>query len=178
MTPFHLQPFSPTLASDRLSLSGTCCRRSNGLFLRYELNGDLGAIALPQQIEHPQRRDNLWQTTCFEFFIGVEGDCGYWEFNLSPTGSWNCYRFADYRQGMMAEAALKDLVFSPGQKGDRYYLEVEFDLNYLGLATKLLEISITAVIEHQFEGISYWALIHTGKVADFHRRDSFRLRLN
>jgi hypothetical protein len=40
-----------------------------------------------------------------------------------------------------------------------------------------LEISLTAVIEQVGQGVSYWALAHTGAEPDFHRRDSFRLGL-
>jgi len=38
-----------------------------------------------------------------------------------------------------------------------------------------LEISLTAVIDQVGQGVSYWALAHTGVEPDFHRRDSFRL---
>jgi hypothetical protein len=40
-----------------------------------------------------------------------------------------------------------------------------------------LEISLTAVIDQVGQGVSYWALAHTGAEPDFHRRDSFGLRL-
>jgi hypothetical protein len=40
-----------------------------------------------------------------------------------------------------------------------------------------LEISLTVVIDQVGQGASYWALAHTGAEPDFHRRDSFGLRL-
>jgi hypothetical protein len=40
-----------------------------------------------------------------------------------------------------------------------------------------LEVSLTAVIEQVGQGVSYWALAHTGVEPDFHRRDGFGLRL-
>jgi hypothetical protein len=46
-----------------------------------------------------------------------------------------------------------------------------------GVAGLPLEISLTAVIEQVGQGVSYWALAHTGAEPDFHRRDSFRLGL-
>jgi hypothetical protein len=46
-----------------------------------------------------------------------------------------------------------------------------------GVAGLPLEISLTAVIDQVGQGGSYWALAHTGAEPDFHRRDSFRLRL-
>jgi hypothetical protein len=178
MIPFRLRPSTPSPKTDRLALGGVCGRKSDWLCLRYELVGNLTAIALPQRFEVPQRRDNLWQETCFEFFIGVEGDRSYWEFNLSPTGDWNCYRFSDYRQDMKPEMALDALPFSSEQGSDRFYLELELNLACLGLAEKRLEIGITAVIEERSASTRYWAMTHTGKEADFHRRDSFTLRLD
>ena len=60
----------------------------------------------------PARRDRLWEETCFEFFLAVKNSPRYWEFNLSPAGHWNVYRFADYRQGMQEEPAFASLPFS------------------------------------------------------------------
>jgi hypothetical protein len=60
---------------------------------------------------------------------------------------------------------------------------VELDLGEMaggdepGVADLPLEVSLTAVIEQVGEGVSYWALAHTGAEPDFHRRDSFWLRL-
>jgi hypothetical protein len=60
---------------------------------------------------------------------------------------------------------------------------VELDLGEMaggdepGVAGLPLEVSLTAVIEQVVQGVSYWALAHTGAEPDFHRRDSFRLRL-
>ena len=64
-------------------------------------------------------------------------------------------------------------------------LEVAVDLdlsevtagNEPGVSGLPLEISLTAVIEQVGQWVSYWALAHTGAEPDFHRRDSFGLRL-
>jgi hypothetical protein len=60
---------------------------------------------------------------------------------------------------------------------------VELDLSEVaggdepGVAGLPLEVSLTAVIEQVGQGVSYWALAHTGAEPDFHRRDSFGLKL-
>jgi hypothetical protein len=60
---------------------------------------------------------------------------------------------------------------------------VELDLVEVAAGEELtvaglpLELSLTAVIDQVGQGVSYWALAHTGAEPDFHRRDSFRLRL-
>ena len=46
-----------------------------------------------------------------------------------------------------------------------------------GVAGLPLEVSLTAVTDQVGQGASYWALAHTGAEPDFHRRDSFGLRL-
>src|SRR4030042_7193941 len=40
-----------------------------------------------------------------------EGSERYWEFNLSPAGHWNVYRFASYRKEMREEPAFASLPF-------------------------------------------------------------------
>ena len=35
-----------------------------------------------------QRRDELWTTTCFEAFLALPDQPGYWEINLAPNGDW------------------------------------------------------------------------------------------
>ncbi|MGH6786431.1 MAG: GIY-YIG nuclease family protein, partial [Novosphingobium sp.] len=47
----------------------------------------------------PERRDGLWQSTCFELFLMCP-DGRYFEFNLSPSTEWALYAFDSYRTGM------------------------------------------------------------------------------
>ena len=58
-----------------------------GLRLRYFLDGDVDAIALPP-IAPPRQADGLWQHTCFEALIGGKGARPYCEFNSSPSTAW------------------------------------------------------------------------------------------
>ena len=43
------------------------------LTLHYSLSGGLAPILLPASSPEPHRRDGLWQSTCFEAFIGQPG---------------------------------------------------------------------------------------------------------
>ena len=39
----------------------------------------------------------FWEQTCFEIFIGVQGEDYYREINLSPSQAWQAYQFEEYR---------------------------------------------------------------------------------
>lgn len=168
MNHFELQPFPNETAPD-LTIAGTISRQANGLTLCYEVSGDVDAIAIPQPA-NPMRKHELWQETCFEFFIGLPDSPQYWEFNLSPAGHWNVYRFEDYRQGMQEESAIVALPFTVTEP---LKLEVSLDLSAIVKADQALEIAVTTVIKTHEQEISYWALLHAGLEADFHRRESF-----
>lgn len=170
MTPFRLLPFAPGPAVSGLSVTGTAQRHGRTLRACYRLGGDLSRVLLPAPVEHPGRRDGLWQSTCLELFAGWPGEARYLEVNLSLSGDWNAYSFAGYRQGMapLAVARFQALAGEPG-----------FELEMPGLedAPGPLEVGVCAVLEHADRTRSYWALMHSGERPDFHRREGFRLRI-
>lgn len=94
-----LRPFGPGPAVDPFSLEGWVGRQGEALRIRYRLRGPLEQLVLGEPSADPQRRDGLWQSTCFEAFLGVVGERQYWELNLSCSGDWNLYRFEGYRSG-------------------------------------------------------------------------------
>ena len=75
------------------------------IVFRYCLRGDIARLRVPAQ-QDPARVDNLWEHTCFEAFIGRNGDTAYREFNFSPTGQWAAYDFSDYRQRRPGEVTM------------------------------------------------------------------------
>jgi hypothetical protein len=119
----------------------------------------------------------LWEATCFEFFVGSPGDQNYWEFNLSPAGDWNVFHLDDYRQGLRDELAVRSLPFKVEQAANSLSLALELDLSKIISIKAQIEVSVTTVIK-TFQGeIYYWALTHCGSEADFHRRDSFMIKM-
>lgn len=184
---FALEPFGGLPHPPDLTVSGQARRQggpqSDRLELVWRLAGDLEALVLPEPSPSRRRCDGLWQTTCLEAFWGFAGQEPYWELNLAPSGDWNLYRLSHYR-GPLTPVTL---VVPPAWKERRSAreLEVAVDLDLsevaggdeLEVATLPLEISLTAVIDQGDQGVSYWALAHTGAEPDFHRRDSFWLRL-
>ncbi len=174
---FSLRPFAPASPRLDLRITGGIGRRAQILAISYELRGRLADVALPLAAVRPARRHGLWQETCFEFFLGIKQLPSYWEFNLSPAGHWNVYRFAGYRQGRQEEAALAALPFSVRDQADSVLLTMEADLAGLVPAAAVLEVGISAVIKARGGEATYWALSHPGPQPDFHRRESFSLHL-
>jgi len=174
--PISLQPFSS--AAPNLQLTATMERnRENTLTLHYHLQADGSQLVIPSPASHPTRRHGLWETTCFEFFLGLTGDDRYWEFNLCPNGDWNVYRFDRYRQGMVEEAAIATLPFTVDVRSDVITLALTCSLAPLVPIPQSLQAAITTVIAQPDGNITYWAVAHCGSEADFHRRDSFVVSL-
>ena len=174
---FSLQPFSPIGPPLNFKITGHIARRPRQLAIRYDLRGDLAELMIPAPAHIPARRAGLWEETCFEFFLGVKDSPRYWEFNLSPAGHWNVYRFAGYRQGMAEETALTSLPINVRRRPDLLRLDLELDVGAIVSAHQPLMVGIAAVIKLAGGGLTYWALIHPGPQADFHRRDSFLVEL-
>ena len=175
---FGLTPFFPSSnIPPAFEIEGTISRQQNLLSMRLNLIGNRADLLLPSPAVTPLRKDNLWQTTCFELFLAEEDHANYWEFNLSPAGHWNVYSFADYRQNMQEEAAYNRLPFTIDTSHEKFSTAVEIPLANIIATEKPLEAAVCAVIQHRNKALSYWALTHYGTQPDFHRRESFTIKL-
>ncbi|WP_094553994.1 DOMON-like domain-containing protein [Synechococcus sp. 1G10] len=161
-----------------LELTGQIRRQAGTLELGLRLVGDLASIVLAAPSSRPERRDDLWRSTCFELFIAVAGEPAYREVNLSPSGDWNVYRFGGYREGMENEPSLQALPFDFKSLPGSIELALAWPLpDDLRATNARLEVGVCAVIEQRHGQLSYWAVTHPGDEADFHRRDGVVLRL-
>jgi len=174
---FSLQPFSAADPRLAVTITGTIARYANTLAISYELRGPLAELAIPGPADRSARRHRLWEGTCFEFFLAAREEPGYWEFNFSPAGHWNVYRFAAYRQGMAEEGAVRSLPFGLQRRPNSLLLGLEFDLALIIPAGQALVAGIAAVIQLAGGQVTYWAMTHPGPQPDFHRRDSFIIAL-
>ena len=177
MNNFTLHPFLTDRILPQIEINGRVNRKDNILSIEYQLFGDLSAIEIARPANAPSRQVHLWEATCFEFFIGIPGDRNYWEFNLSPSGDWHVFALDDYRQGLRNETAFTSLPFKVDRYPNYITLNLEFDLGELILLEQDLEMSVTTVVKSTEDEISYWALTHQGKEADFHLRDSFIIKM-
>jgi hypothetical protein len=165
----------PNAAPAPCQVSGHIRRDGSIVHLHYELKGTRSVrVSAPTP---PDRRYDLWEATCFEWFVGVPGTIDYWEFNMAPSGQWNCFYLADYRQGLREEGAIAVLPFRVSEEDDRLTLEVAVDLGAFIPAEQPIEVAMTTVVQAQSGALHYLALAHCGDQADFHLRESFQIRL-
>ncbi len=174
---FSLKPFPLADFLPNVKITGNIGRCSKTLTIRYALLDPLGEVLIPAPADIPTRKNALWEETCFEFFLCVKNFDQYWEFNLSPTGHWNVYRFKSYRQGMQEESAFTSLPVNVQRKPKALRLSLKFNLDKIILADQIAKVAISAIIKPVNGKITYWALTHPGVQADFHRKDSFILEL-
>lgn len=174
---FELVPFpAPDLPA--VEIKGTVCARRNLLGLSYSLMGDTDEVVLPPASRQHGRRDELWQSTCFEFFLAGRDRPEYWEFNLSPSGDWNVYRMDAYRRlGFRQEVRISILPFTFKRAPGGYLLEAAIDLAWMNLADHQWEMAISAIIQTKNGNETYWALTHSTSKPDFHLRAGFTLSL-
>lgn len=148
------------------------------LILHYEMNGALEQLIIPDKLP-VEKRDNLWEHTCFEAFIAVEGDTGYLEYNFSPSSHWASYAFSNYRvrrDWTLNEAPVLEIMQMPKRLVLTAALSPEMlppNPHHLPL-----NIGISAVLEAQDGSLSYWALNHPLDHPDFHHQGGFNAFVN
>ena len=161
-----LHPFSQTEKTKALTIKANHQLISaQTMQLEFVLSGDLDSVRWPEA-STPQRQDKLWEHTCLEaFFQTTASEKGYTEINGSPRGSWNVYKFDSYRHGMRPSLStqVKLIEHSMDAKEARFLFEIH-ESNEIQLTT----LGLSAVIEFNDGSISYWALAHPAKEADFH----------
>ena len=148
------------------------------LYLSYELTGDLAQIRIPAP-QPSAATDGLWEHTCFEVFVAVEGETEYHEFNFSPSGQWAAYAFSDYR--VHRERTISQApAISFAQSNGHLLLEAVIAAPDLpqNITGKPLQLGLAAVIEMNDGSRSYWALYHPSDHPDFHHRAGFNLLIN
>jgi len=139
-----------------------------------------GALRLPHA-RPAAAADALWRHTCCELFVGVAGDAAYREFNCSPSGQWAIYDFSAYRvrdpSNQIIDGSAPRIGFATSAAG--WTLQARLSAAALPRAAAgEIELGVAAVLEAADGGMSYWALRHAAARPDFHRRESFVLRLS
>lgn len=145
-----------------------------GWLLRYRLEGDIDALAIPSPAAGAA--DGLWRHTCLEAFVQDGDGPGYHEFNFSPSGQWAVYRFSGERQRMPGDA--------PPPAGPSITTECSAQSLVLQawlpralLPTSPTAVGLTAVVETLDGQVSHWALQHPrADRPDFHHSAGWTLR--
>lgn len=161
-----------------ISITGEISLQKNVFHLGYSVTGKIEDVFLPPASVTSKRKDELWKTTCFEFFLAIKDQPQYWEFNMSPSGDWNVYHMEAYRRiGFREETSIQRLPFEVRSEAVEFHLDALVDLDPILPPGQLLEIGITAIIQTTDSYETYWALTHPAPFADFHLRESFILAL-
>jgi hypothetical protein len=174
---FALIPF-PDSSIPKIMITGGISREGDLLKVQYLLTGTTDDIVFPEPVSRPNRREELWLATCFEFFLAIFDQPQYWEFNLSPSGEWNAFRMDAYRRiGFREEEQVRSVQLHIHRDVDRLRLDAVVELHGIIETDKQIQAGITGVIKTQDGHETYWALAHPGLQADFHLRESFILTL-
>ena len=151
------------------------------LHLDFMLKSDLREIILPEPVEHPGRADNLWEHTCFEAFIALENSPEYLEVNLASSGQWNIYEFKNYRSSRIEadQVTCKTTIL---KAKTNFNIQAEIGLGGVQWIKNSkkdvdLQIGLSGVIELKNKIKSYCALTHKSEKPDFHKKQSFILKL-
>jgi hypothetical protein len=148
------------------------------LVCTYRLTGDMGRIRVPAPAP-PRFTMQLWEHTCFEAFIGRDGESGYHEFNLAPSRAWAVFGFRRYREvESLGDETVKPAI-TTRSSADGVQLRAVLPVDELSPEHRgaALRIGLSAVIEASDGALSYWALYHPPGRADFHHADAFAWRL-
>ncbi len=121
------------------------------------------------------RADDLWQTTCFEFFVQPLGGESYCEFNLSPSERWAAYDFSARREGMQERPLRRepDCTMRIGQSIAIF----DAALPRENVPEPPATFGLCAVIEEAGGVKSYWAMTHRSAKPDFHDPACFAAKL-
>ena len=177
---FTLKPWNA--AFNDFTITGCIRRPKDRLSIRFEVAGDLSLIAIPEPSENRCRKNRLWEKTCFEFFVGIGNMPAYWEFNLSPSGDWNVFRFKDYRNEnsgnrLEEEGGYRSLAIRTRMDTECFLLDLDLDLGRIAPPDLILEIGVACVIELKNSEVRFFALNPAGPKPDFHRRSDFMIKI-
>jgi hypothetical protein len=175
---FSLIPFPAEGNRPKLRIAGSVGRRESLFSIDCAIQGNLSTLAISSPEAFPERKDRLWEETCVEFFLRPSDSEVYWEFNLSPAGHWNVYRFTSYRAGMREEPAFASLPFGFRMEPESLRMSMELDIGKILPKGDSVKVAVSAVIKTRNGGTSHWALAHSGRRPDFHRREAFTLNLS
>lgn len=144
------------------AMTASVIATAQGCEAEFRLDGHMPGIVLPQAAP-PARRDNLWQTTCFEIFWQPLGGTAYREFNLSPSGQWAAYDFDSFREGMR-DAPVDAVAIACSHDDAGLVLRASIAANLPAPA----QVALNAVVEHADGGKQYWALAFPPGKPEFH----------
>lgn len=189
LIPFQLAPY-PLIFKVEISFQQKS-KEPSQLSITYHLTGEeaLNEInLLSQPLSSSDRSHDLWKNTCFEWFLKTNSSSSkYWEFNASPTGSWNFYELESYRAPLQECDLLMNPTFrsqitpSNASKASTYSFTFQGELNPRLFDFQkdhvAVQLAITSVIKWKSDQTSYYSLQHPKIKPDFHSPEGFVVSL-
>lgn len=170
----------PSMCGDAVRGIAVDVRRSTdgALALTFRLAGALARIRVPAP-RAPRIGDQLWEHTCFEAFIGLDGTAAYHELNFAPSGEWAASAFHSYRDfaGPADTSLAPRIAVCAAAEWVALDAVVRLDRLSPRHPRAPLRLGLSAVIEATDGARSYWALRHPAGRPDFHHADAWALRL-
>lgn len=172
-----LQPHPVDTGMGPLQVTTTVRVSGGMLFLEWNLVDPGGQVLVAEPAAAPEKRDGLWNETCFEAFLATKDLPCYWELNVSPAGHWNLFRFSAYRLPAGTACPVRSVTVRRRDTASGMELEAELPLSRLALSTAGLEVGPAAMLYTRDGRRGHWALHHPCDTPDFHLRDGFRMTL-
>jgi hypothetical protein len=170
----------PSTPTDVVRAVSALARRdgTQRLAVRFEVDADLAHVRVPGS-RPPRFVMQLWEHTCFEVFVGIDGSPVYHEYNLAPSGEWAAFEFARYREVESLGHERPPPRIGLRSTGDHLQLTASIALDRLTATDPAapLRLGLSAVIEQADGTLSYWALRHPPGRPDFHHASAFALLL-
>jgi len=183
MPRFQLTPFpnksqiTEQIPSIDVVINGQIERAESTIEVHYVVSGDLSRVLWPTFNSSHQRKNELWNHTCFELFILPIHHSQYCEYNLSPSGSWNAYGFSGYRAGKQNLPI--DAIEIRMEQDTENSCVLNSSIPLIDTArSSTAMVGISAVIEDRQHRLHYYALTHMGERPDFHLKESFIIELS
>ena len=167
MTPLVPHPSTPESA---FGVAAGVERVAGALRFTYRLVGSIARVRVPDAAPS-RRRDGLWEHTCFEAFVQVDGETSYVELNVAPSTEWAVYGFARYREAATPPAIVPAIAVERGVESLDVAATVALD------GAGALRVGLSAVVEATDGRRTYWALAHPSTTPDFHRAEGFVARV-
>jgi len=176
-----LIPFSKAALNLQVKILFEAQLKNSCLEVSFEIEcEDMTTLDLPSVVEIPQRKMQLWESSCFEFFLKPTQKNCYWEFNLSPDRNWNCLKLNSYRnlEGEEAQVKLLDIQIEESSL-NLFRLKVTFDLKTIPelyqtiQEDKQFKIGPAAILKTKKGRLTYWANSHSQDEPDFHNKRNF-----
>jgi hypothetical protein len=173
MATFTLFPYEKN--NLKIQVSSEIHNIERDIYLSFRLTDPNSEIDLGEYRVNHERRLNLWEKTCFEFFIKNNHD-EYFELNFAPNFAWNVFYFQK-KGAPLVEFQLKHPIsMDVLNSSDHFLLVVKIDKENFGTFfndINKLRFSMTSVIKDKNSKLSYWALTHKDSRPNFHHFDSF-----